>query len=245
MCLNFIASTNTLWIKDHFSLSLPKKFDSEIYPGYYCPIIRAAFDKGEYHCDLAHFGLIPPWAKDIQSNKYRHNTKSGSIARNHLPKLGKETYNARSETVSSKPSFRMAWNYKHFALVIVDGFFQPNYESGTPVRWFIKKSDSKPFALACLWDRWADVKEGKDIISFSILTKDASSHSLLKRFHKPGDPKRMPILISEKDMSGWLEANLKAANELISNDSGLTLIGEPAVKDLKLGKATELDTFNN
>jgi putative SOS response-associated peptidase YedK len=241
MCLNFIASTNTTWINDHFALSLPKKFDSEIYPGYYCPIIRAAFDKGVYQCDLAHFGLIPPWTKDIQSKKHSRNAKSGSIARNHLPRLGKETYNARSETVNSKPSFRMAWNYKHFALVIVDGFFQPNYESGTPVRWFIKKSDGKPFALACLWDRWANIEQGKDIISFSILTKDASSHPLLKRFHRPGDSKRMPIIILEKDMSCWLEANLKTANELISNDSGLTLTGDPAERNLKPSKLRELD----
>jgi putative SOS response-associated peptidase YedK len=244
MCLNFIASKNVSWIKDHFALSPPKKLDNEIYPGYYCPIIRAAFNKGEYHCDVAHFGLIPSWAKSIQSGKHSHNVRSESMTANHLPRLGKETYNARSETVSSKPSFRMAWNYKHFALVIVDGFFQPNYESGSPVRWFIKKLDGKPFALACLWDRWADVEKGKDIISFSILTKDASSHPLLKRFHKPGDPKRMPIIISEKDMSSWLEANLKTANELILNDSGLNLISQPAVKNLKLSKSRELETHN-
>ena len=97
----------------------------------------------------------------------------------------------------------MAWNYKHFALVIVDDFFQPNYESGLPVRCFIKNSDGKPFALASLWERWADIEQGKDIISFSIFTKDESSHPPpLKRFHKPGEAKRTPIIISEKDMSG-------------------------------------------
>ncbi|MBU3593664.1 SOS response-associated peptidase family protein [Polynucleobacter sp. 71A-WALBACH] len=233
MCLNFIASTNNLWVQDHFSIALPKKFDTEIYPGYYCPIIRAAFDAGEYKSDLAHFGLVPSWASSGKSNKYTHNVRSESMTANHIPNLHRETFNARSETVSSKPSFRTAWNRRHFALVVIEGFFQPNYESDSPVRWIIKKSDNKPFALACLWDRWTNVDLGKDIISFCILTKDASSHPLLKRFHKLGDAKRMPIIIPDNEMRHWLEANLKSANGLITSEAPLDLIGQPAPKEMK------------
>lgn len=233
MCLNFIASTDNSWARDHFSILLPKIFDTEIYPGYYCPIIRAAFDPGEYQCDQAHFGLVPSWASDIKSTKHAHNVRSESMTANHLPNVHRETYNARSETVGSKPSFRTAWNRRHFALVAIDGFFQPNYETGSPVRWLITKSDNKPFALACLWDRWTNVDLGKDIISFSILTKDASTHPLLKRFHKPGNAKRMPIIIPELEMHHWLEANLKNANALISLASPLDLIAHPSPKDMK------------
>ena len=239
MCLNFIVSTDNLWIQDHFSISFPKKIETEIYPGYYCPIIRPAFDVGEYKCDLAHFGLVPSWAGSIKSNKHKHNVKSNSMAANHAPSMHSETYNARSETVNSKPSFRTAWNRRHFALVVIEGFFQPNYESGSAVRWLIKKSDNKPFALACLWDRWTNVELGKDIISFSILTKDASTHLFLKRFHKPGDAKRMPIIISEMEMSRWLGANLKIANEIITQDSPLDLIGQPAPRELRSIKLRE------
>ena len=239
MCLNYIASTNNSWIQNHFSISLPKKFNNEIYPGYYCPIIRAAFDAGEYKCDLAHFGLVPSWASSSKSNKHSHNVRSESMTANHIPNLHRDTFNARSETVSSKPSFRLAWNRKHFALVIIDGFYQPNYESGLPVRWLIKKSDSKPFALACLWEMWTNVDLGKDIISFCILTKDASTHPLLNRFHKPGDPKRMPIIIPETEMCHWLEANLKIANTLITAASSIDLIGQPAPKEMKSLKRQE------
>lgn len=231
-----MSSSDTIWLQKHFSISPPKGFDNEIYPNYYCPIIRAAFDVGEYKCDLAHFGLVPSWATTIKSSKYTHHVKSESVKANSLPRMSNETYNARSETISSKPSFRMAWNFKHFALVIVDGFFQPNYETGTPVRWIIKKPDGKPFALACLWDRWFNIEEGNDVISFCIITKDASSHPLLKRFHKLNDAKRMPVIIPELDMCHWLEANLKTANELISIEPALELIGQPSIKDLKLKK---------
>ena len=227
MCLNFIPTQNRKWVEKHFSISLPKKFQEEVYPGYYCPIIRGAFDSGEYICDLAHFGLIPSWVKVMKINRHTYNVKSESMTANHEPDFHHETYNAKSETVSSKPSFRMAWNHKHFAIVIIDSFMQPNYETGSPVRWKVHKADGSPFALACLWERWSNVDLGKDIISFSILTRDASTHPLLRRFHKLGDTKRMPIIIPETYLNAWLEASIKKANEIISLEPPLDLIAEP------------------
>jgi putative SOS response-associated peptidase YedK len=230
MCLNFIPTQNHQWIKQKFSVSLPNKFQEEIYPGYYCPIIRGDFDSGQYICDLAHFGLIPSWAKSIKIDRHTFNVNSESMTANHRPNLHHETYNAKSETVNSKPSFRVAWNRKHFAIVVIDSFMQPNYETGSAVRWKIHKQDNSPFALACLWERWSDVDIGEDIISFSILTRDASAHPLLHRFHKLGDAKRMPIIIPDAYLHTWLEAGINKANEIIALDPPLDLIAEPFPK---------------
>lgn len=242
MCLNFIPTQNRTWIESHFSVSLPKKYREEVYPGYYCPIIRAAFDSGQYICNLAHFGLIPSWAKGAKVSRHTYNVKSESMTANHEFDFHRETYNARSETVCSKPSFRVAWSHRHFAIVVIDSFMQPNYETGSAVRWRVHKKDGDPFALACLWDRWSDVEMGEDIISFSILTRDASTHPLLSRFHKPGDAKRMPIIIPDLYLHSWLEASLKKANEIILLDPPMDLIAEPFPKEVTVEKIKEIDS---
>ena len=62
-------------------------------------------------CTLAQFGLVPQWAEDKK-------------------KFGLRTYNARSETVHEKPSYRNAWKGRRFGLVLVNSFYKPNWETG-------------------------------------------------------------------------------------------------------------------
>ena len=245
MCLNFIPTQNRKWVERKFSVSLPKKYREEVYPGYYCPIIRATFDSGQYQCNLAHFGLIPSWAKGLKINRHTYNVKSESMTANHDVDFHNKTFNARSETVSSKPSFRVAWNRRHFALALVDSFMQPNYETGSAVRWRVHRKDGNPFALACLWERWADIAIGEDIISFCILTKDASAHPLLNRFHKPGDAKRMPVIIPDTHLHIWLEASMKNATDMITGDFPIAFTAEPFPRLLKSEKLTETDSIVN
>ena len=145
---------------------------------------------------LAKFGLIPAWAKD--------------------DKIARHTYNARSETASQKPSFRSAWRNRQFALVLCDNFYEPSYESGKAVRWKIELADRQPFGIACLWDRWTDPSSGELIVSFSMLTVNADEHPVMKQFHKPGDEKRTPVIISAEYHAAWLGAELDDAQAWMS-----------------------------
>ncbi|MDB5772473.1 MAG: response-associated peptidase, partial [Burkholderia sp.] len=61
-------------------------------------------------------GMVPHWA-DI--------------------KLARQTYNARTETVASKPSFRNAYKRGQFCVLPVSSFYEPSYESGKAARWEI------------------------------------------------------------------------------------------------------------
>ncbi|WP_369812283.1 SOS response-associated peptidase family protein [Janthinobacterium sp. SUN206] len=47
-------------------------------------------------------------------------------------KLARQTYNSRTETVASKPSFRSAWKCKQFCIIPAANFFEPNYEMASP-----------------------------------------------------------------------------------------------------------------
>ena len=77
------------------------------------------------------FGMVPHWADH---------------------KLARQTYNARTETVASKPSFRSAWKRKQFCIIPTANFFEPNYETGKPVRWRIERADGGPVAIAGIWE---------------------------------------------------------------------------------------------
>jgi putative SOS response-associated peptidase YedK len=145
---------------------------------------------------LARFGLIPSWAKD--------------------DKISRHTYNARSETAAVKPSYRAAWRQRQFGLVLVDNFYEPNYQTGKAVRWQIGLASGNPFGIACLWDRWTDPSSGELVVSFTMLTVNADEHPVMRQFHKPGDEKRTPVIIRPDLQDAWLCADTDQAAELMN-----------------------------
>jgi putative SOS response-associated peptidase YedK len=51
-------------------------------------------------------------------------------------------------------SFSGAWKKSQLCLVPMTAFFEPNYESGKPVRWGIGMADQSMFAVGGLWREW-------------------------------------------------------------------------------------------
>lgn len=147
-------------------------------------------------CGLARFGLVPSWAKD--------------------EKISRHTYNARSETASQKPSYRTPWRHRQYGLVVVDNFYEPSYESGRAVRWKIALASGDPFGIACLWDRWRNPATGELVVSFSMLTVNADKHPVMSQFHKPGDEKRTPVIITPDQYGALLSADPAEAVEMLS-----------------------------
>ena len=178
---------------------------AETFPGYAAPIIVSAERPGSAEagapvCEVARYGLVPRWCKDGQQ----------------AATLSRHTYNARSETVAEKPSYRTAWRQRQFGLVLVDNFYEPSYESGKAVRWKIELASGDPFGIACLWDRWTDPASGERVVSFSMLTVNADDHPVMRQFHKPGDEKRTPVIIAPELQDAWLSADTSQASELMT-----------------------------
>jgi len=87
MCSNYeFPSKQRLSLLDIHEEQLELEIKSHVYPLAPAPIIMRGTEN--FELDIAHFGLIPSWAKEL--------------------KFGRHTYNARTETVASKPSFRHA-----------------------------------------------------------------------------------------------------------------------------------------
>lgn len=188
MCANFEAiKRNRAFL---LGLSEPQfEYPDHIYPLYDAPILMHGADQPEW--DIAKFGLIPFWAKEL--------------------KYARHTYNARTETVASKPSFRHAWHKNQFALVPVDAIFEPKYIDGKPHWYAIFRKDGLPFTLAAIYEN--AVIENKPVRSMSLLTINADHHPFMKQFHTPKDEKRSIIVIPENARMDWLNSNYDEANQ--------------------------------
>ena len=202
MCSHYQGIQGRERFERHFGIAPPADAgQADVWPGYRALFIRntppsAASDATRLQALSGLFGLVPHWSTDLR--------------------MTRSTYNARSETASEKPSFRSAWRNRQFGLVLCENFFEPNYETGRAVRWKIERADQQPFGIACLWDRWTDPASGELIVSFSMLTVNADEHAVMNQFHKPGDEKRTPVIISPEYHGDWLGADLADAAALMS-----------------------------
>jgi putative SOS response-associated peptidase YedK len=173
-----------------FDLRVDSAFDypAESFPGYMAPMLREARDQaGLIEAVPAMFGMVPHWA-DV--------------------KLARQTYNARTETVATKPSFRNAWKRNQFCVIPADNFYEPNYETGKAVRWRIEDADGAPLGIAGIWEVKPGGDESRPLLSFSMLTINADGHPLMQRFHKPNDEKRMLMLLDPAQYQPWLAGAL-------------------------------------
>ena len=211
MCTNFTPTQRASWVRDQFGVDLPSAYPAEAYPGHAAPMVVQSQRSGRVACGLARFGLIPHWARD--------------------DRIGRHTYNARSETVADKPSYRTAWRQRQFGLVLVDHFYEPSYATGRAVRWKIALSTGEPFAIACLWDRWTEPVTQQPVVSFSMLTANADAHPVMRQFHRPGDEKRTPVVLAPENFADWLGADPSQAMRLLDACGMPSLCAEPAPRD--------------
>ena len=213
MCTNYTPTRRDRWVEEQLSVRLPRTvWPDEAYPGYLAPIVALDQKSQQARCELARFGLIPFWTKDA--------------------KFGRRTYNARSETASSKPSFRTAWRERRYALAPMDNFYEPHWGdpqgAGRPVRWRIERGDGQPFAAASLWEHWTDPQSGEMVTSFSMLTVNADEHEVMKQFHRPGDEKRMLVIVAPVAYDDWLHATPETAAQMMRQLPAAELVAQPA-----------------
>jgi putative SOS response-associated peptidase YedK len=197
MCSHYQALKERERYRQHFGVEPPADLGKhDLWPGYVGSFIRRHphADEGGEGGDSAVparealnglFGLVPHWSPDT--------------------KITRLTYNARSETVASKPSFREAWRQAQHCIIPADAFFEPDWRSGRPVPTRISRADGAPMGIAGLWSRWQS-PQGETVHSYTMLTINAAAHPLMRHFHKPADEKRMVVILPPDRYSDWLHA---------------------------------------
>jgi putative SOS response-associated peptidase YedK len=122
------------------------------------------------------WGLVPSWAKDIS--------------------IGSKLINARSETVTEKPSFREAF-MKRRCIIPADGFYEWQRTGGKKQPYFFRMQDQHPFGFAGLWEKWKAI-DGQVLETCIILTTEANE--VLQPVHD-----RMPVILHSDDYDLWLD----------------------------------------
>lgn len=211
MCTNYVPSAKAAYLEARLgALAAPDvsalAHVSEVFPGYSAPVVlrRGAAAGGFAVLRPAQFGLVPHWCTDAAQAR----------------DISRKTYNARSETAASKPSFRAAWAARQWVLVPMQCFFEPSWEDapangGRPTRWRIARTDGQPFAVAGLWDRWTDPATGSVQGSFTVLTVNADGHAVMGRMHRPDEEKRMPVIVPPAHYADWLQASPQEAMDFM------------------------------
>ena len=139
------------------------------------PMIKANAD-GRI-IQLAHWGLIPSWSKEF--------------------KMSYSTFNARSEAVADKASFRSAYKQRR-CLIPASGYYEwRKLDDSNKQPYRISRDNNKPFAMAGLYEDWTDKDSGEVFQSCTVVTREA--YPELSEIHH-----RMPIILPEDSFDNWL-----------------------------------------
>ena len=180
MCGRFANAIPPQIMMDYFALpEMPLVLPHwNIAPTQLAPVIKST-GEGTRQLTMAHWGLIPHWAKDAT--------------------IGNRLINARSETVHEKPAFSKALRTQR-CLVPASGFFEWSKTANKKVPYFISMKKGVTMALAGIWDVW-DTPDGAKLESFSILT--TAANYLLQPIHD-----RMPVICLPADFALWLDQSV-------------------------------------
>ncbi|WP_444679492.1 SOS response-associated peptidase [Halomonas sp. E19] len=200
MCSHYEAPSRQAML-EAYGLATDETWSTDLWPGYSGPLVRLA-PATDPHDEAAPalealagtFGLLPAWAKD--------------------DKLARRTYNARSETVATKPSFRTAWRQARHCIIPAAAIYEPDWRSGKAVATRIWRRDGKPLSIAGLWERWRS-PAGDVVHSYTMLTINADDHPLMSNFHRPGAEKRMVVLLPQARIKDWLTASADESAEFM------------------------------
>lgn len=159
---------------------------------------------------IGQFGLVPAWVKSASDAKLR------SV----------KLVNARSETLTTSTPYRDAWLASQRCIVPMMAFFEDDLRSGKPVPTRIARVDGKPLGVAGLWEHWTGA-EGEEIISFALLTVNANSHALMRRYQHEGTEKRMPVILNEGSYDAWLNTTPEKARDFMRAYPAQSLLANP------------------
>ena len=171
MCGRFAFATRRNKLEKQFKVENLSEDPPENYnvaPTQPVPIVRDPEEAGR-QVSLAHWGLVPFWAKD--------------------PKMARHTINARAETVRDKPSFRHCIRRQR-CILPASGFFEWHTLGELKQPHYISMADNSLLAMAGLWDTW----EGPEGIMESCTIVTTAANAFMQPIHH-----RMPVLLEPRD----------------------------------------------
>ena len=123
------------------------------------------------------WGLVPEWATD--------------------PAIGFKMINARSETLSEKPSFSKAFQQRR-CLIPCNGFYEWKKDKSSKQPYFIECEDEPIMTFAGLYAMWRKPSTKELIWTYTIITTEANEK--LMPIHD-----RIPVILKPNQFDEWLD----------------------------------------
>lgn len=181
MCAHFALKIEANELSLKYKIKISEKLttiDSRFLPYTQAPVIVKS--QTELRLTPMKFSLIPSWSKE--------------------PKVKFATHNARIESITEKPTWRVPFQSQH-CLVPLTSFFESAYlgpEAGNILRF--SEENNGLLLAAGIFDLWKDSSEPKNsFYSFSILTREPS------KFIEEHGHDRTPIFVKDQFAYDWLE----------------------------------------
>lgn len=193
MCGRFALQASPDQVKALFAYEETPNFPPRLNIAPTEPIALVVNEGGARHFRLMRWGFLPAWVKD--------------------PKDFPLIINARAETLTEKPAFRTAIKHRR-ALVPADAFYEWKREGQTKTPYRIARADGDLFAMAALWETYAD-QNGSEIDTATLIT--CPPNAVIRALHD-----RMPAMIAPDQFDLWLDHAVApdAALRLLKPDEG-------------------------
>lgn len=150
------------------------------YPEY--PVVTS-----DLEIELFRWGLIPFWADELED----------------AFELRYRTFNARAETVFTKPAFRKPIRRTR-CLVPVTGFFEWRHEDDRRIPYYVAPAGGGICSLAGVYDMWRNRDTGEQVETFAIITTEADA--LMRSIDNVNG--RMPVILTGRQQQRWLDPSL-------------------------------------
>jgi putative SOS response-associated peptidase YedK len=134
------------------------------------------------------WGLIPVWAKDLDSAK----------------KARRNTLNARCESMFELNSFKNS-ALKKRCLIYLDAFYEYHSANKKKYPFRIASKAGEPLAMAGLWSEWTDKTTGEIFRTCAIVTTEANQ--MMSKIHNEpavSETPRMPVILPREKQNEWL-----------------------------------------
>jgi putative SOS response-associated peptidase YedK len=229
MCGRYVTVTSVKAIEQRFQVTAGPEYTNAPAPpntnvshGDLAPVVTG--DRPDA-LQTMQFGFTPSWAKKQfyminARSEGDHNTENDPGYRGAMGIL-------------QKPMFRQAIRTRR-CLIVADAFIEGPQREKLAKPYVVYARDGKrPFALAGIWDEWADSGTGEVIRSFAIITTTACDVLNTIGHH------RSPVMLNPEDERKWIDpaTPLNDATSLLRPIPDGTLNAypiDPAIKNPRL-----------
>jgi putative SOS response-associated peptidase YedK len=155
-------------------------------PGHIMPVIIRN-DKGKNNVQLMKWGLVPYWAKDVN--------------------IGFKMINARSETLSEKPSWKGLLRHKR-CLIPATGFYEWKKTEKIKIPYHFHLKTREMYAFAGLYDLWKNPQTQELLSTYTIIT--TKPNEVTEEVHD-----RMPVILKKENEDFWIDSQIDDENALL------------------------------